>query len=398
MPRFLAKYVDRNGRRRAISLDSVDLSSLAEEIEVHRKAYVVEIRKHSDSRRICGRIRISNRMLLAALDSLELMLVSGIRINLAIRSLADCAPPGAARRLWTEAVLLIEETGSLGETLRWFPKVFTESMVEVVSAHETAGRIADGIKVARNYVAHMQEIRRESVRGAAYPSLICAAGAASSVIICEFTLPKFAKMLADIGVTKMNRITGFFFGLSDFVVRKPVCSMLALCLPFVVVWLARRPRFKPAFDHLVLQLPAIRGAVEALVMARVCVTFKALNESGVRVVEALESCAAVAGNATYSGGIWQVVAAVRENLTVGMGFERAGIFAPEVVLAIKSGEGSLPEVFDRLANYYTLESKHRVALALRMIEPLLLLFVLAWIMGVALAVILPVVEVIDGIH
>jgi type II secretory pathway component PulF len=89
---------------------------------------------------------------------------------------------------------------------------------------------------------------------------------------------------------------------------------------------------------------------------------------------------------------------VRDNETVGTGFERAGVFAPEVVLAVKSGEGVLPQVFGRLAVYYASEAKHRVATALRLIEPVMLLFVLAWVFGVALAVVLPVVEVVNEIH
>jgi type II secretory pathway component PulF len=133
-------------------------------------------------------------------------------------------------------------------------------------------------------------------------------------------------------------------------------------------------------------------------MARICVTYRALSEAGVRVVEALDFCAIAAGNAIYARGIGRVVAAVRENESVGSGFERAGVFAPEVVLAVKSGEGALSQVFGRLADYYTSESKHRVALALRLIEPAMLVLVLAWVFGVALAVVLPVVEIVNEIH
>jgi type II secretory pathway component PulF len=133
-------------------------------------------------------------------------------------------------------------------------------------------------------------------------------------------------------------------------------------------------------------------------MARICITYRALSESGIRVVEALDYCAVAAGNAIFARGIGRVVDAVRENASVGAGFEDAGVFSPEVVLAIKSGEGSLPQVFGRLAEFYRSESKHRVALALRMIEPAMLVLVLAWVFGIALAVVLPVVEVVNEIH
>ena len=379
-------------------LDSIDQASLSDEIETNRQAYVVEIRRIGGGKKTRSRMRISSRMLLAALDSLELMLESGVRINSAIRTLAECAPLGGARRLWTELVLLIEETGSFGESISHFPRVFNQSMVGIIVAHETAGCLSEGIVNVRSYVAQMQEIKRESMRGAAYPILVCAVGVVAFVILCEFTLPRFSKMLADIGVKKSNWLTEFFFALSDIVVQHPCYLALGLCMPIVLAYIGLRSELRPLFDRLILRLPVLRGAIEALAMARICVTFRALSDSGIKVVEALESCAVAAGNAEYANGIRQVILAVKGNSTVGSGFERAEIFAPEVVMAVKSGEASLPHVFGRMASYYTLESKHRVTLALRLVEPVMLILVLAWVFGVALSVILPVVEIIDGIH
>jgi type II secretory pathway component PulF len=398
MPRFYARYVSRNGRQRTAKRDAVDLESLAAQIENQFGSYVVDIRRLRDTRGSLARTRISSRTLLSALESLELMLATGVRINTAVRKIAECASEGAARRLWTNIVLVVEETGSLGVALKCFPKVFNEPIIGVIMAHEAAGSLAEGIKTVRNYVAQMYEIRRESMRGAAYPAFVCAMGVVVSAILCAFTLPRFSRMLADIGVTKTNLLTQFFFLLSNFVIGNPGYSALVLCLPFVAVWLVLRPRLKPAVDHIVLRLPILRDAIEALVMARVCVTFRALSQSGVRVVDALETCADAAGNAVFSGGICRVVAAVRENMSVGTGFERAGVFSPEVVLAVKSGEGCLPDVFGRLAEFYREESRHRVAMALRLLEPLLLVFVLVWVFGIALAVILPVIDIINGIH
>jgi type IV pilus assembly protein PilC len=398
MPRFRAKYVGRGGHRSTLTLDAVDAASLAAHIEVQRRAYVVEIRRLDGRRRALARARIPGSMLLAALDSLELMLLSGVRINSALRTLAECAPAGAARGVWTEIVRQVEETGRFGESLRRFPRVFNESMVGVIVAHEAAGRLPEGVRHVRDYVAQMRGIWRDSMRGMAYPALVFVAGLAASAVLCVFTLPRFSKMMGDIGVKKTNSITGFFFGLSDFVVGHPVGAALALASPFAAAWMALRPRFRPALDRAILRVPVVRGAAEALSMARICVTFRALSDSGIRVVEALEACAGVAGNEVFRRGIGQVVASVRDNATVGEGFERSGVFAPEVVLAIKSGEGSLSEVFGRMAEYFASEAKHRVGLALGLVEPVMLVLVLVWVFGVALAVVLPVVEVVNEIH
>jgi type II secretory pathway component PulF len=398
MPRYYAHFVVRSGRRRKIKVDSVNEDSLSEEIESIRKGYVVEICRVEEKGRSRGELRISSRMLLAALDSLELMLLSGVRINSAVRTLAECAPPGKARSLWTELQLLIEETGSFCEAVRHFPRVFNEAMVGIIAAHENAGCLPEGIVIVRGYVVQMQDIRREAKRGAAYPVLVSAVGAAAFIILCEFTLPRFSKMLVDIGVKKTNRVTEFFFGLSDLIVRHPSYLGLALCIPAALIYLGSMRGCRPVFDRVLLRLPVVCSAIEALAMARICSTFRALSESGIKVLEVLDSCAVAAGNTVYSKGVYDVIAAVKENASIGSGFERAGIFAPEVVMAVKSAEMSLPRVFSRLADYYSSESKHRIALAVRLIEPVMLILVLGWVFGVALAVILPVVEIINGIH
>jgi type IV pilus assembly protein PilC len=398
MALYKARIVRRDGSRIALSLDALDLASLAAHVENQCKGYLVSAHRVEPRARSHARVRVPSSVLLTALDSLELMLASGVRINAALRTLAECAPAGPARGFWTEVAYRVEENGSFAGALRRFPGVFNPSMVGIIEAHEAAGRLPEGMRHVRDYISQMRMIRRESVRGMAYPAFLFATGFGAALVLCVFTLPRFSLMLSEIGVKRVNPITAFFFGLSDIINHHPASVMSAGIVAFLALCSARLPRFRPALDRMLLKVPVLRGAIEALAMARICVTYQALSGSGIRVVDALEACASVSGNYVYSCGLGRVVAAVRDNATVGVGFERAGVFAPEMVLAVKSAEGSLPDVFGRLATYYSGESKHRVALALGLIEPIMLALTLAWVFGVALAVILPMAEVVNEIR
>jgi type II secretory pathway component PulF len=398
MALYRARIIRRDGRRLELSVDAMDYASLLAHVENQCKGYLISARRIDSRPRSLARVRVPWTVLLAALDSLELMLASGVRINAALRTLADCAPAGPARSFWTEVAHGVEENGSFAGALGRFPRVFNRSMVGIIEAHESAGRLTTGVRHVRDYIAQMREIRRESVRGMAYPAFVFVAGVGAALVLCIFTLPRFARMLSDIGVRKINPVTAFFFGLSNIVTHHSAWVVIGVGIALLALWSARMQRFKPLLDRILIRMPVIRGAIEALSMARICATFHALSESGIRVVDTLEACAAVAGNYVYSSGLGRVVAAVRDNTTVGVGFERAGVFAPEVVLAVKSAEGSLPDVFGRLASYYAGESKHRVGMALRLIEPIMLALTLAWVFGVALAVILPVAEVVNEIR
>jgi len=379
-------------------MDAVDRTGLIEHLEKRRRAYVLEVREvRSDGRR-AARLTVPTPMLIASFDALEFMLMAGVKINAALRLVAECAPPGSARRLWTEVVREVEGTGSFSTALGRHPRVFRSSMVGIISAYEEAGRLADGIRQLRSYVVQMDGIRREAVRGLAYPVLAGAFTMASAAVLAFFTLPRFAQMLHEIGVTRMNPVTSFFFSMSSCVNAHPMALAAAGMLAATMALSVRHPRFKPFMDRLVLQLPVARKAVEALALARICATYRASSDSGIKVVESLELCERVSGNAVYANAIRRVIAAVQANLSVGEAFDRAAVFSPEFVLAVKSGEGDLPNVFGRLAAHYAAESRHRVGGALRLLEPVLLTIVLAGVFGVGLAVVLPVVEIVNEIH
>jgi type II secretory pathway component PulF len=183
MPRFRARFVRRNGLRGSLTIDAIDLAGLTEQIEGRGKAYLIDVRKLPHSQNAACQIKVPWSMLITALDSLELMLIGGARINTALRTIAECAPRKSSRRFWIEVVRSVEESGQFGESLRRFPKVFNDSMVGIIIAHEASGRLTEGIRYVRDYVAHMQEIRRESIRGLTYPAIVCAAGLLASTVI-----------------------------------------------------------------------------------------------------------------------------------------------------------------------------------------------------------------------
>jgi len=398
MPKFVATYVCRNGRRRRATIDAVDRPGLIQHLEKRRQAYVLEIRQIRGSAVQGRRCTVRAPMLIVSLDSLEFMLMAGVKINAALRLVAECAPPGPARRLWTEVVRDVEGAGSFSGAISRYPGTFRSSMIGIIAAHEEAGRLTEGIRQLRAYVVQMEGIRKEAARGLAYPALAgtFAAGAASVLIF--FTLPRFAGMLREIGVTHVNRVTGFFFSVSRLFNAHPAAIGVLAASAAALALVARFERFRPVLDRLFLRLPVARRAVEALALARICATYRASSESGIKVVESLELCERVSGNSVYSSAIHRVIASVRANVPVGDAFEQASVFSPEFVLAVKSGEANLPDVFGRLAGYYAAEARHRVGAALRLLEPLMLTLVLAGVFGVALAVVLPVVEIINEIH
>ena len=93
-----------------------------------------------------------------------------------------------------------------------------------------------------------------------------------------------------------------------------------------------------------------------------------------------------------------MVRAIESNVSLADAFERSGVFQPECVLAIRSGENDLGRVFRLLGEHYATSAKSQIEVALSLLEPLLLLIVVLVVFGTALAVILPLLDVISSLH
>ena len=147
-----------------------------------------------------------------------------------------CSP-----RLWTEIARRVRRPAASGNRSGSFQGVQRVHGRHDM-AHESAGRLPEGVRHVRDYVAQMREIRRESLRGASRIRLwFSSRGLRTTAILCVFTLPRFSRMLRDIGVMKTNHLTSFFFGLSDFVLCHPICDAAALSPPPWSSWLRLGP-------------------------------------------------------------------------------------------------------------------------------------------------------------
>jgi general secretion pathway protein F len=374
----------------------VDNEAISGYIE-SREGYVVNIRTIPNSRR--RRLKKPKwPALLSALDALELMLANGVRINTALRNLATVAQKGPIRRLLSDVCREVEDNGSFAAALSGWPQVFDRAMTGIIAAHEASGQLRAGILEVRRYAGNMYEIRQSTIRAIWYPMVIIIAGLIASGVIFGYTLPRFMTMIAEIGDTRINRLSSALFGLSKLVTNHPALSLFGLIFPVALICALHRTRWGRWMESVLAQLPAFGAVVEAFAMARICATFKALNSSGVHVLDALRACVTVAGSRRFSDGLQRAIAAIENSEPVGIGFEKAKVFAPEMVMAIKAGEGALGEVFARLQEFYIREAKHRTEIALRMLETSMLVVVLGWVLAIVLAVTLPMVDIINAIH
>jgi general secretion pathway protein F len=147
-------------------------------------------------------------------------------------------------------------------------------------------------------------------------------------------------------------------------------------------------------DGLLLKLPGIGGFFRATSAARFARTMAALLQSRVPALDALEAAKATIGNLALKDAVEEIAEAVRRGGGLGRAMQASGAFPPLLTFLASSGErsGELGAMFEKGADYLESETETSTAVALNLLEPLIIVFMGGVVATVVLAIMLPILR------
>jgi general secretion pathway protein F len=134
--------------------------------------------------------------------------------------------------------------------------------------------------------------------------------------------------------------------------------------------------------------------VRSLAIARFCRILGTLLKNGVPILQALKIAKDATGNLVLS----RAIEAASENISAGKSLARplaaSRIFSEEVVEMIAVGEeaNNLEEVLVDIADNLERRTNRELDMAVRMLEPLMLLIMAAIVLFVVIALLLPILQ------
>jgi type IV pilus assembly protein PilC len=136
-----------------------------------------------------------------------------------------------------------------------------------------------------------------------------------------------------------------------------------------------------------------------IVLARFSRTLGTLLNSGVPILQSLETVGGTVANDVISEAVMEARARIREGDRIGAPLKKSGLFPPMVVHMVSIGEesGSLDTMLNKIADFYESEVDAAVAGLTSVIEPLLIVFLGVAVGTIILSVLLPMVKLIQGL-
>jgi MSHA biogenesis protein MshG len=224
-----------------------------------------------------------------------------------------------------------------------------------------------------------------------YPTLIVIELGLAFLVLIKFVLPRFASLFRNFN-TQLPLPTRVLIGLSDFFEHQwiPFVFFIVAAAAIGVVW-SRTERGRTTIDRITITAPIFGPIFLMTIMSRFSRVLSALLASGIPIVQALDIVRGVVGNKVVEVEIDRM----RDGVVAGQGLAEplkgSPIIPPLVVKMLAVGEetGAIDKMLLRVSRYYDQDVDYAVKNLSTAIEPVLLIILGAAVLFTALAVFLP---------
>ena len=333
------------------------------------------------------------------LRQLAAFLQAGLTIQQALRGMEQYGEKKAYQSLKCQVMQDVSRGVSLSEALGRYPQVFSQTVCSCIRAGEASGTLEEILEQLSSHLEKSLRAREKLKSALVYPVILMAMMLAALFIVAIYILPTFAHLLSNInGELPWNTL--LLLHLAEFlgsVQGKLLLVGGAGGALLVVFALLRSPGCRLWIDRQILALPKLGSLITHVEWMRILGTLSVLFKSGIRLAEALQLVALVPDN-TYLGDCLKRIQRKVEqgqSLTDSLSLCKVVPWHTRELLAVGEQAGNLEAMLMQSASLCQEKAGHESERLLILVEPALTLLLGVVLLFLVMAIIMPILNVMD---
>ena len=147
-----------------------------------------------------------------------------------------------------------------------------------------------------------------------------------------------------------------------------------------------------------MKLPLFGSLIHRSVVARFSRTLSTLLQGGIPVVRALEKSGPTSGSDLIANAVNTAIGKIEAGKNISEPLDESGLFPPMMINMVAIGEesGSLPELLDKIAEFYEDDVAVMTKTLGSKIEPIMLILVGVIVGGMMLSLYLPIFSAVTA--
>ena len=285
----------------------------------------------------------------------------------------------------------LESGRGLANGLAQNPKVFPTMYISIVRVGENSGALEESFDQMATYLELERDFRARLKSALRYPAMVIIAMFIAVAILMTFVVPVFANFFASADA-ELPLPTRIIVGASNFTVEWWWVILLAIVGSYYAFrrWIETE-RGAYIWDRTKLRLPAVGKILFQGTMARFARSFAMTYRAGVPLVQGMTLVSKAVENEYVGQAVTDMRSGIERGESLSRTAEATGLFSPLVLQMISVGEetGNVDGMLLETAEFYEREVDYDLRNLSAYIEPILLVFLAALVLILALGVFLP---------
>ena len=338
--------------------------------------------------------RISVQDISTMTQQLSTLVGANIPMVEALTAMIDQVEKPKLRIILADVRDKVKEGSTLADAMKPHGDVFDDLYVNMVRAGEASGALETVLERLAEHTEATVRLRGKLIAAMIYPVLMSLVGVAIVMGLFVFIIPKIRRVFESFDA-ELPWITEFLLGLSDFMVS--FWWLLGLIGAGAAFFFRRWKKTEAgarSFDAIILRMPVFGRINRTVAVARFCRTLATLMNSGVPILNAMRITSTVVQNHVLADAIDEAARNVTEGQSLAAPLKASGQFPPLVTHMIAIGErtGELEGMLGKVADAYEAEVETSVETLTSLLEPILILVMGGVVAFVALAILLPMLN------
>jgi len=324
------------------------------------------------------------------------MLRSGVSMMKLLQVLEDQTENLVLKKIIFSMSQDIKEGASLYDAFAKHPKTFSNLYCGMVRAGEASEALPDILDRMIYILDHENKIRSDIKSALQYPIIVISFLCMAFFVLLTFVIPKFVGIFMSAGLelpipTKICLLM-YHFMVNYWYLLIGGLIAIGVALSFYL----RTVQGKFIRDAFLMKLPILGPLFVKATMSRFASIFSILQSSGVPVLESMKILSGTVGNTAVSREFDKIFEQLEEGRGISKPLESAKYFTPIVVNMVAVGEesGNLDEMLKEVADHYDVELEYAMKKLTDAIGPLLTIGLAAVVGFFALAIFLPMWDLV----
>jgi len=294
----------------------------------------------------------------------------------------------------------LEQGYSFSDAVAQHPEIFGDTYVSAIKVAEQSGRLDVVLDKLATTLERDLETREQIKTAIRYPIMVVLMVTLAFFALVTFVVPKFADFYAKYNA-QLPLPTRVLIQINHLVSQYwPVLLVLVVVAIPGVIRLFRVKQFRRWFDGLLLKLPVFGKLLNKICISRFSHLLGVTFGSGAPLLAGLDTVKSAVGNTVIESEIDTMRQQIQQGNTIANIRHLLPHFPNLALSMIQVGleSGSLEYMLQQVSSFFDREIDYTTKRLLSLIEPFLILFLGAVVLCLALAIFLPMWNLIQIFH